>query len=170
MPVRRICGRNAVISIVFLYYSSSRAHSATPRFRITTATLGCDSVLGVDLRTADIYTVSMFHVAASYKSLAATFLQSRRRTHSAASPFPKQVTFASAVRLSTSSQRLSLTTNFWLRGAIPTGKRSKTSFLCGFNKPCSLFLCGMMSSFLSPLGASLRVDPASRFIPSSKCA
>ena len=132
MPVRRICGRNAVISIVFLYYmseqalyrllrlfskvrarscrcssfpnrthsvglrfgigcehgslgiysvamfqlvasdislatsffislqSSSRAHSAAPRFQITTAALGCDLVLGVDLGAAGIYTVSIF--------------------------------------------------------------------------------------------------------------
>ncbi len=90
LPLRQLVASDISLATSFFIslQSSSRAHSAAPRFQITTAALGCDLVLGVELRAAGIYTVAMFHVGAKSALLRRLFMPAAKKTPSACSLAP----------------------------------------------------------------------------------
>ena len=101
LPLRQLVASDISLATSFFIslQSSSRAHSAAPRFQITTAALGCDLVLGVELRAAGIYTVAMFHVGAKSALLQRLFMPTAEKTSSAsacplAPPLPNRTRFA----------------------------------------------------------------------------
>ena len=81
MAKKTSSARSLATSFFISWQSSSRAHSAASRFQITTAALGCDLVLGVELRAAGIYTVAMFHVGAKSALLRRLFMPMAKRRH-----------------------------------------------------------------------------------------